>query len=164
MSNHDTFGKLVKDDNDFVGMVAYTIYKKEKNNWKDTYEATHGVKPTYDQIQQYFNVDTTTPQKIASYRKLAEDRLNIFIDATTTEELIQYKNSIRDDAIVTAVNSPWWKELLINVGAGIVGAALVSGFSIFYWLGQVKEDTEFQKKFNDKVTEELGIIKQSKTQ
>lgn len=30
MSRHQTFTKLVTDDKDFVGMVAYTIYKKEK--------------------------------------------------------------------------------------------------------------------------------------
>lgn len=157
MSDHNTFSKLVLGDKDFIGMVAYTIYKKDKNNWIDAYEAKHGAKPTYDQIQQFFNIDTTTDQKISSYRRLAEDRLNKFIDETTMDELVQYKSQIRDDEIVNAVHTPWWKELLINVGAGIVGAALVSGFSIFYWLGQVKEDAEFQKKFNEKVAETTGI-------
>lgn len=164
MSNHDTFGKLVKDDNDFVGMVAYTIYKKEKNNWKDTYEATHGIKPTYDQIQQYFNVDTTTPQKIASYRKLAEDRVNTFIDQTLTSELEQYQKIIRDDQIVKAVHTPMWKSIRDNVIAGIVGAALVSAFSIGMWLKDMKENVEFQKSFNDKLNEEFGVIKQNNTQ
>ncbi|MFW1665079.1 hypothetical protein [Acinetobacter ursingii] len=157
MSDHNTFGKLVQDDKDFVGMVAYTIYKKDKNNWIDTYEAKHGVKPTYDQIQQFFNIDTTTDQKISGYRRLAADRLNTFIDETTLDELVQYKNLIRDEEIVKAVHTPMWKSIRDNVSAGIVGAALVSGFSIFYWLGQVKEDTEFQKKFNEKVSEELGL-------
>lgn len=163
MSDHDTFGKLVEDDNDFVGMVAYTIYKKEKNNWKDTFEATHGNKPTYEEIQKFFNVNTTTQQKIEAYRKLAEDRLNTFIDQTLTSELEQYRKIVRDDAIVNAVHSPWWKEIIINVGAGIIGAALVSGFSIFYWLGQVKEDAEFQKKFNEKVSEELNLVQKSQS-
>lgn len=157
MSDHDTFGKLVKDDNDFVGMVAYTIYKKEKNNWKDSFKQQQSRDATYDEIRQFFNVDTTTTQKIDSYRKQAEDRLNTFIDQTLTSELEQYQKIVRDDAIVKAVHSPWWKELLINVGAGIVGAALVSGFSIFYWLNQVKEDAEFQKQFNDKVAEVTGL-------
>lgn len=163
MSDHDTFGKLVEDDNDFVGMVAYTIYKKEKNNWKDTFEATHGTKPTYEEIQKFFNVNTTTQQKVEAYRKLAEDRLNTFIDQTLTSELEQYRKIVRDDAIVNAVHSPWWKEIIINVGAGIIGAALVSGFSIFYWLGQVKEDAEFQKKFNEKVSEELNLVQKSQS-
>lgn len=163
MSDHDTFGKLVEDDNDFIGMVAYTIYKKEKNNWKDTFETTHGNKPTYEEIQKFFNVNTTTQQKIEAYRKLAEDRLNTFIDQTLTSELEQYRKIVRDDAIVNAVHSPWWKEIIINVGAGIIGAALVSGFSIFYWLGQVKEDAEFQKKFNEKVSEELNLVQKSQS-
>lgn len=160
MSDHDTFGKLVQNDKDFIGMVAYTIYKKEKNNWKDSFKQREGRDATYTEIRQFFNVDTTTVQKVDAYRKLAEDRLNIFIDETTTDELIQYKKAIRDDAIVDAVHSPWWKELLINVGAGIVGAALVSGFSIFYWLNQVKEDAKFQKQFNEKIAEITGLEKQ----
>ena len=157
MSDHNTFSKLVQNDQDFVGMVAYTLYKKDKNNWIDTYEAKHGVKPTYDQIQQFFNIDTTTDQKISSYRKLAAERLNTFIDETTMDELVQYKKQIRDDEIVKAVQVPMWKSIRDNVIAGIIGAALVSGFSIFYWLGQVKEDAEFQKKFNEKVAETTGI-------
>ena len=47
MSRHQTFTKLVTDDKDFVGMVAYTIYKKliisaKKNkNYIDMFLSMH---------------------------------------------------------------------------------------------------------------------------
>ncbi|KJH60667.1 hypothetical protein [Acinetobacter calcoaceticus] len=162
MSDHDTFGKLVKDDNDFVGMVAYTIYKKEKNNWKDSFKQAHSREATYDEMCQFFNVNTTTPQKVDSYRKLAEDRVNTFIDQTLASDLEQYQKIIRDDEIVKAVHTPMWKSIRDNVIAGIVGAALVSAFSIGMWLKDMKDNTDLQKQLNDKVTAELGITQSSK--
>ena len=37
MSRHQTFSKLVQSQQDFVGMVAYTIYKNEKINWIEAF-------------------------------------------------------------------------------------------------------------------------------
>lgn len=162
MSDHNTFGKIVQNDKDFIGMVAYTIYKKDKNNWAKAYENQNGVRPTYDQTQQFFNIDTTSDEKISNYRKLAADRLNDFIDETTMDELEEYKKIIRDDEIVKTVYTPMWKSIRDNVIAGIIGAVLVSVFSIGMWLKDMKENTELQKQINEKINKELNLSETSK--
>lgn len=94
MSGHDTFSKLVISDVDFVGMVAYTIYKKDKNAWKASFKETKGQEPEFSEINLYFNIPACQPEKITTYRNLAENRLNSFIDETILNDLEQYKREV----------------------------------------------------------------------
>lgn len=94
MSQHSTFKKLVTSDDDFIGMVAYTIYKNDKINWIDSYTARTGNEPTFTDIQNSFNVTSDSDQKVQQYLSLAEAKLNTFVDQTITVELEQYKREI----------------------------------------------------------------------
>lgn len=91
---HSTFKKLVAHDDDFIGMVAYTIYKNEKINWIDHYTQRNGNPPTFQEIQNSFNVTSDSDQKVQQYLNLAERKLNTFVDQTIAVELEQYKRDI----------------------------------------------------------------------
>lgn len=91
---HSTFKKLVRHDDDFVGMVAYTIYKNDKMNWIDHYTQQNGTNPSFLEIQKSFNVTSDSDQKVQQYLNLAEVKLNTFVDQTITVELEQYKQEV----------------------------------------------------------------------
>ena len=122
MSRHQTFTKLVTDDKDFVGMVAYTIYKKEKLDWIEQFKVTHGDEPSEAELKQ-FTLASDSALRIQQYREIAESRVNDFIDNAIFEELEGYKKRLRDDEIVKASKKAllkaWarmcWRVLLVQV-------------------------------------------------
>jgi hypothetical protein len=151
MSRHQTFTKLVTDDKDFVGMVAYTIYKNEKLDWIAQFKTQNSNRePTEDELKQ-FNLTTDSDLRIQQYRQMAETSCNNYVSATRVDELTQYKLAIRDDAIVKAAKKGFWQGIGENVLAGIIGAAIVTLFQLGIWLYQVKDNPEFKKQATDQI-------------
>ncbi len=151
MNRHQTFTKLVTSDTDFVGMVAYTIYKNEKLDWIAQFKAQNSNRePTEDELKQ-FNLTTDSDLRIQQYRQMAETSVNNFVSATIVDELTQYQLRIRDDAIVKAAQKGFWQGIGENVLAGIIGAAIVTLFQLGIWLYQVKDNPEFKKQATDQI-------------
>lgn len=150
MSKHQTFTKLVTSDKDFVGMVAYTIYKKEKLDWIEKFRSLHGDEPSEHEIKQ-FTLASDSDLRIRQYRDLAEERVNDFIDTATIAELTEYKTRLRDDAIVKATKKGFWQGVGENIVAGIIGAGIVALFQLGMWLYQVKDNPEFKKQATEQI-------------
>ena len=150
MSRHQTFTKLVTDDKDFVGMVAYTIYKKEKLDWIEQFKVTHGDEPSEAELKQ-FTLASDSTLRIQQYREIAESRVNDFIDNAIFEELEGYKKRLRDDEIVKASKKGFIKGVGENVLAGIIGAGIVTLFQLGIWLYQVKDNPEFKKQATEQI-------------
>lgn len=157
MSKHQTFTKLVTSDTDFVGMVAYTIYKNEKLDWIGKFKEKNQREPNANEIEQ-FNLSTDSELKIQHFRDLAEDRVNDFIDSATIAELTEYKTRLRDDVIIQSTNSlanaskkGFLHGVSENVLAGIIGAGIVTLFQIGIWLYQVKDNPEFKKQAAEQI-------------
>lgn len=151
MSRHQTFTRLVTDDKDFVGMVAYTIYKNEKLDWIAQFKAQNSNRePTEDELRQ-FNLTTDSDLRIQQYRQMAETSVNNFVRETIADELTQYQLAVRDDAIVKAAKKGFWQGIGENVLAGIIGAGIVTLFQLGIWLYQVKDNPEFKKQANEQI-------------
>lgn len=151
MSRHQTFTKLVTDDKDFVGMVAYTIYKNEKLDWIAQFKAQNSDRePTEMELRQ-FNLTTDSDLRIQQYRQMAETSVNNFVRETIADELTQYQVAVRDDAIVKAAKKGFWQGIGENVVAGIIGAAIVTLFQLGIWLYQVKDNPEFKKQAAEQI-------------
>lgn len=151
MSRHQTFSKLVTDNKDFVGMVAYTIYKKEKLDWIAQFKAKNSNRePTGDELRQ-FNLTTDSDLRVQQYRQMAETSVNNFVRETIADELTQYQLVVRDDAIVKAAKKGFWQGIGENVLAGIIGAGIVTIFQLGIWLYQVKDNPEFKKQAEQQI-------------
>lgn len=158
MAKHQTFQKLVTKDDDFVGMVAYTIYKREKINWIASFKTRNQRDPSPDEIENGFNVDTDSDEKIRNYRKLAEEGLNRFVDVTIGAELNDYQNSLRDEAIIKSVKVSTWSSVKSNIIAGLISSALLTVFGILFWLFQVKNDPVYLEMLRKKAIEDSGLV------
>lgn len=150
MSRHQTFTKLVTDDKDFVGMVAYTIYKKEKLDWIEQFKVLHGDEPSENELKQ-FTLASDSPLRIQQYREIAESRVNDFIDNAIFEELKGYKERLRDDEIIKATKKGFIKGVSENVAAGIIGAGIVTIFQLAIWVYQMKDNPEFKKQATEQI-------------
>lgn len=164
--SHQTFNKLVENDADFIGMVAYTIYKKDKLDWIEQFKVRNpGSQPTYADISAGFNVASDSPAKIAAYRSMAETKLNEFMDNTLAEEISDYRTSILQEetikrldklntdtiqkidtlhvdtiAKVDTVKTRNAGDVWFNIWTGWLGASLIALVSVFFTLYKVVND------------------------
>lgn len=68
------FQRLVSDDNDIAGLVAYSIYKQNKLDWLRAFETAKGRAPEAAELSAYI-IGEATPRRLATYRHLAEATL-----------------------------------------------------------------------------------------
>ncbi|WP_206211601.1 hypothetical protein, partial [Vibrio sp. V22_P2S10T140] len=68
MWNHRIFEQIIEDDNDFVGMVAYSIYKQEKIKWIKMQHEKSGTYPSAEEIDKYFHNFASTDDVLKRYR------------------------------------------------------------------------------------------------
>ncbi len=68
------FTSLVKEDSDISGLVAYSIYKQNKLDWLQAFEAATCRAPNESELAAYI-IGESTPRRLATYRHLAESTL-----------------------------------------------------------------------------------------
>ena len=97
--------KLVKNKNDFSGMIAYSIYKTEKR----------------DAIRKGRNISEFTklklqPNEFKKYKKEAEDLVNIFLQAAADDEIDRIKEQLSKEIVKISVKElpadPWYKKTI----------------------------------------------------
>ncbi len=71
---NEVFSSLVTNDNDIVGLVAYSIYKQNKHDWLVAFNKLKSREPNDDELQAYI-VGESTPRRLSTYRHLAEATL-----------------------------------------------------------------------------------------
>ncbi len=64
----------MKGDGDFVGFVAYGLYKQNKREWLAAFEREHGRTPNDSEIRSFI-VGESLERRLATYRHLAEESL-----------------------------------------------------------------------------------------
>lgn len=64
------FVKLVREDGDIIGLVAYSIYKQNKVDWLNAFQKALGRGPTDAELNSYI-IGESTPRRLGIYRHLA---------------------------------------------------------------------------------------------
>src|SRR3989344_3496899 len=114
------FSKLVKNENYFRGIVAYSLYKQHKiNHIKEFKKDNSGQNPTEEQLEEFHKI-CSSDDSINGYRSRAKDRIINFTNNVLEEKrkAIEefYKHSSRH-------KKSWW----YGVGQGFIA-------SVFYAL------------------------------
>lgn len=68
------FSSLVRGDGDITGLVAYSIYKQNKLDWLQAFEAAKSRAPDEAEVTAYI-IGESTARRLATYRHLAEATL-----------------------------------------------------------------------------------------
>lgn len=74
------YSKLVSADDDFVGQIAYSLYKKDKITFIETFRKEHEEKDPVEEDFFHFQKFSCTESAIASYRLKAEMLLQEFLN------------------------------------------------------------------------------------
>ena len=71
--------QLVKNDNDLIGMIGYSLYKKTKIEYIEKYFRHYKKYPTDDELRK-FQLEQCGSTNVNSHRKYAENLINTFIN------------------------------------------------------------------------------------
>ncbi|WP_415720318.1 hypothetical protein [Photobacterium ganghwense] len=142
MWKHNTFGDMVEGDGDFVGFIAYSLYKEQKVKWIKAYKDRNGEYPSSDEIDTFFTHYQSSPDCVNKYRDDAERMLNDYFDFCFSEELNSYKQTVKEEAIIETINKPFKTAVMENLTAGIVASVLTAFFSVSIWLYSEMKSSE----------------------
>ncbi|MBY8212910.1 hypothetical protein KW517_02620 [Vibrio fluvialis] len=134
MWNHNSFGDIVEGDGDFVGYVAYSLYKAEKVKWIHNFKERSGNFPTPTQIDEYFTSFHSSADCVSKYRDDAERMLNDYFNYSFSEELHTYKESLKDEKIIQTLDKTFWSSVRENVASGVVASVITAGLTGILWL------------------------------
>lgn len=91
------YSKLIKDENDFKGIVAYSIYKKEKIEYIDDFRKRKKKEPSEQELDEFHNI-SSSDESTKGYFSLAEKIIKNFevkaIDNFLRETQIKQRNWI----------------------------------------------------------------------
>jgi hypothetical protein len=127
-----SFRKLVHGDDDLVGLVAYALYRIQKDEW------ARAATRTRDEVDRY--ADVLTPSQIANIRMSAESRLDHFAYAAIAAATPRIGDRVRSegfDALERGLKhhvdqrTGWRHSLAANLAAwaitiGLTAVALVA--------------------------------------
>jgi hypothetical protein len=95
-TSFDVFNHLVESPDDFLGLLAYSLYKRHKIEWVQTHP---------DDDHESFKKVACTPQQIAMYRNQAEQMAKKFIDFSLEQLGQQMRDSITEDLLIARFDS-----------------------------------------------------------
>lgn len=69
------FDRLVGDENDVIGLLAYSLSMQNKRDWLAAFQSERGRDPGADEMSAY-DIGERIERRLATYRKLAEHALS----------------------------------------------------------------------------------------
>lgn len=92
----DVFRRLVENDDDFPGLIAYSLYKRHKIEW---------IRNHTNDNHDVFKQVACTAEQVAMYRDQAEQFAKNFIEESLDQLGAQLGESISNDVIVSRIDS-----------------------------------------------------------
>lgn len=115
------YNDLVSGENDFVGLVAYSIYKEEKIAYVKAFEEKEGREPEPCELEDFH---TLARQRVAQYTELAENRVSNFGQLLYGERLeaLEEERARTLKREIEKISPSWWR----GVSQSIVGSLIYS--------------------------------------
>jgi hypothetical protein len=123
------FEQLVSGEDDLIGLIAYSLYKKDKREFYIGWLEQHGAPPQADHVRAFTATVLTLGQQLR-YRTAARDMIDAFAKtvsdsekpliekAAVTERFEQAARRIED-------SSRWYRQIPAGVVAAVAFAALL---------------------------------------
>lgn len=151
------YSQLVAHENDLVGLIAYSMYKRHKIEFISSYrEKNDGNDPT-DADCRAFALSTCTPTGLKQYRREAEILIQRMILESAAEEidrakedmLAEYREEIKGaitseqtnilnafgDVVASKLPKGWMSVLWSVIGAFVFAIVI----SLAYWIASSSE-------------------------
>lgn len=109
---------MVEAEDDFLGLLAYALYKRHKIEWIQSRKGN-----SHDAFKQM----ACTAQQVRMYRDQAEQLAKNFIDETMNQLGAELKESITNSVVIAKIESlkpGFWRSLGNHTLSGIASVAV----------------------------------------
>lgn len=155
---HDTgehnraYEQLVSADDDLVGLIAYSLYKKDKRDFYISWQEQHGAPPQPDQIKAFTATVLTLGQQLR-YRTAARDIIDAYAKTVSDAEkpLIEkgaVTERFEEAARKVEESIRWYRQIPAGVVAGLILAAALVAVGAVLGYAQVGPMTQLER-FSD---------------
>lgn len=166
MKSYNTiYEKLVSNEFDFVGMVAYAIYKKSKIAYIQAHSEKHGELPQ-DSDLEAFHLNSLSDPQLRMYKITAEDIIKGFVVQIAQDEVKEIEEKMlqiekqRDDEknhFIKRINDlkppKWYSGVIQSILAAFIVLLLYIIAVVHFNLFGLNDGVE--KRLLDKTTQEI---------
>ncbi len=127
MENNFIYSKLVDHNADYIGMVAYGLYKRHKIEFIESIREKYNRRPN-DEEWAAFAITTNADSQLQKYISEAESGLADFVMETAGEQLKEAEKRMLESyrANIKAVLPSSWKTIGLSVMASLIFSAVIS--------------------------------------
>lgn len=137
MDNHNNqynfiYSKLVADKDDVLGIIAYSIYKRQKIEFIKNFETQNNRPPDDNDLRHFINISNSDSQ-LELYRNQALELTQNFLNETIAEDI--EKRELGFDSRVKAELSKVKNSFVSGVFQSLIGSILfvvLVGVIIFF--------------------------------
>lgn len=171
------YSKIVEDENDMIGHIAYSLYKSNKVQYVENFRnENEGKNPSEDDLDTFHKATITT---VAAYRTQAEQLLSNFIQFTLEETINDIDEDLKREQentlksiikplIPPKPKGPWdgfWMSVLVKSVQALVVAII---FFLIIFGASAKDDfwgtirkliPESEKSLEQKPLEQKPVTK-----
>ncbi|MFK5666341.1 hypothetical protein ACI2OW_10630 [Pseudomonas shirazica] len=131
--NH-IYSVLVENEQDTLGIIAYSLYKRQKIEFIQAFKIKHDREPKDEDLAPFHDV-SNSPSQIESYRNQASQLAQGFLDASIAAQAVELEQYYSDKASseVRQAKPGFW----LGVAQSLVGSILfvfLLGFLVFFTL------------------------------
>lgn len=123
------YDALVKDEDDFLGQLAYCVYKRQKIYEIKRRCAEENVLWLPDEEIADFVRLAQTPQQMELYKEKAERLVNAFLEASIATELDEKKHKLERSFLNTYKSSGF----MYGVGQSLLATVLFTAIGMFLY-------------------------------
>ena len=128
------YSQLVTQEKDFLGMVAYAIYKNQKIEWVKDFRARNNNQDPSDAELDIFHNFANMPSQIKQYKDQALALIEEFNWQALENEIEQYRKDILQSAVIKAVTPGWIKRIFEYGISSFVSSIITLALAFFIWL------------------------------
>lgn len=149
------YSKLVEDENDFFGIIAYSIYKRQKIEHLNKFKAEHGREATKTDLEPFKEFASSEIQ-LEFYRTQANHLMNSFIEFSISEYAkdleSDFSNRVHQE--LAGVKNSFWTGVWQGVVASFLFVLLVGLTIFFLWSYKQGFSNVIEQVFEVKITSE----------
>ncbi len=134
------YEKLVENENDIIGHIAYALYKADKIKYIKTFESEHGSGQFSEEDLQHFHEISCIDNNVDRYRLQAVQILQNFLDNALAETTTQIEKDVesRQKEILSRIIEPlkpksksriFWNGVWQSIVGAFIFALIVAAFA-----------------------------------
>lgn len=131
------YSKLVTSDDDFIGKIAYSLYKEDKIEYITRIKREKYKIEVSEEDLEEFHLISSSDRSIERYKTSAQTLLQHFLNNTLSEAIEDATREIKSNHIqllsevVTEIKPPkFWMSVLHNLTASFALAAVIALFIV----------------------------------